>query len=146
MGKLTNLNPPKAIADADIPPEIARDTETEEAVIGHVAAPDPHPIYLSEVEGDARYSKIKSKIFDGTTLTNRTGFASVTHGLDSAKVAGFTCIIELYSGIWYPFAGLPQKGEFVFMFLSSNTISVGCGFTITAPVLGKAFRILVFYS
>jgi hypothetical protein len=43
------------ITDADIPAAIARDTETTAAITAHVVAADPHPIYLTEAEGDARY-------------------------------------------------------------------------------------------
>jgi hypothetical protein len=50
MGKLTNLNPPAPIADADIPATIARDTETVAAVTAHVSAIDPHPQYLTQSE------------------------------------------------------------------------------------------------
>jgi hypothetical protein len=38
-----------------IPDEIARDTEVAAAISAHEAAPDPHPGYLSQAEGDSRY-------------------------------------------------------------------------------------------
>ena len=55
MGELTNLNPRGAITDADIPASIARDSETAAAIANHEAKPDPHPIYLTQAEGDGRY-------------------------------------------------------------------------------------------
>jgi hypothetical protein len=45
MGKLTNLNPPAAIADADIPALIARDAEVTAALSAHTTAPNPHTQY-----------------------------------------------------------------------------------------------------
>jgi hypothetical protein len=52
MGKLTNLNPPAPIADADLPASIARHTEIAAAMNAHLAAADPHPGYLTETEAN----------------------------------------------------------------------------------------------
>jgi hypothetical protein len=53
MGRLTNLNPPAALTDSDIPGSIARDAELTAALAeltaaltAHVNAPDPHSNYL----------------------------------------------------------------------------------------------------
>lgn len=46
MGRLTNLNPPAPIADADLPPSVARDAEFQAADAAHVNASDPHIQYL----------------------------------------------------------------------------------------------------
>ena len=48
MGKLTNLNPPAPIADADLPASIARDLELSAAMNAHLGAADPHPGYALE--------------------------------------------------------------------------------------------------
>lgn len=64
MGKLTNLNPAAPIADADIPAAIARDSETTAAINAHVGATDPHPIYLTQAEGDGRYRQISTALTD----------------------------------------------------------------------------------
>ncbi len=64
MGKLTNLNPPALIADADIPAAIARDSEVTAAVAAHVAAVDPHPTYLTQAEGDGRYRQTTVALTD----------------------------------------------------------------------------------
>ena len=45
MGKLTNLNPPAPITDADLPASIARDLELSAAMNAHLGAADPHPGY-----------------------------------------------------------------------------------------------------
>jgi hypothetical protein len=55
MGELINLNPSTPLADADIPGNIARDSETAAALTAHLAAPDPHLQYATQARGDARY-------------------------------------------------------------------------------------------
>lgn len=91
MGELINLNPSKAITDADIPAAIARDTETTAAVSAHAAAADPHPIYLTQAEGDGRYLASEQSIsvrfsrFAGTT-DSVTGNASFLHNLNANKI------------------------------------------------------------
>lgn len=63
MGKLTNLNPPGPIADADIPDSLARDTEYQLADAAHIAATDPHLQYPTQARGDARYVRKFSQSF-----------------------------------------------------------------------------------
>lgn len=46
MGELIDLNPKSALADADIPGSIARDTEFGAADLAHANAVDPHGQYL----------------------------------------------------------------------------------------------------
>ncbi len=65
MGELINLNSPRAIADADIPAEIARDSEVLAAMAAHAAAADPHTQYLLQSEGDARYRQSSVALTDG---------------------------------------------------------------------------------
>ena len=40
----------KPITDSDLPASIARDVETTAAITSHLAATDPHPTYLTQVE------------------------------------------------------------------------------------------------
>jgi hypothetical protein len=47
-----------AITDADIPSTIARDTEVTAAITAHEGLSDPHPVYLTQTEGDARYLEL----------------------------------------------------------------------------------------
>lgn len=72
MGELINLNPPKAITDADIPAAIARDAEYIAADTAHTTAADPHPIYLTQTEGDGRYRQTNAVIrgISGGTMTS----------------------------------------------------------------------------
>jgi hypothetical protein len=58
MGKLTNLNPSKPLTEADMPPGMATDGETREAITAHEGATDPHSQYLLESEGDTRYRQV----------------------------------------------------------------------------------------
>ena len=88
---------------------------------------------------------IKSKVVTGVTLTTRTGSVSAIHGLDISKIVGFSAMIQMYPGIWHPFAGLDVAGEFVYVFLTASAFAVNCAYTTNAPVLGKTFRILVFH-
>jgi hypothetical protein len=89
-----------AIADADIPSTIARDTEVAAAITTHEAAldphpvymtsaevasaitahealADPHPVYLTQTEGDARYIQQVTGTYTGT-LTGCTTSPTVS--------------------------------------------------------------------
>lgn len=57
------------IADADIPASIARDAEVAAAITAHEGAADPHPVYLTQTEGDARYRELT----DAVTYAELTG-------------------------------------------------------------------------
>jgi hypothetical protein len=77
MGKLTNLNLPATIADADIPGSITRDTEADgkisAAINAHTATTDPHPLYLNQSEADALYrSQFTTQIFQGGSQQTAT--------------------------------------------------------------------------
>lgn len=48
------------ILDADLPSSIARDSEVTAAIAAHAAASDPHPTYLTQTEGDARYRQLSA--------------------------------------------------------------------------------------
>jgi hypothetical protein len=65
------------ILDADLPASIARDSEVTAAVAAHEAAGDPHPVYLTQTEGDARYSQYSSGSFS-SDLSGCTTTPSVT--------------------------------------------------------------------
>jgi hypothetical protein len=61
------------LAETDIPAGIARDTEVTAAIAAHEAALDPHPQYLTQTEGDARYRELT----DGVTYAELTGKPAV---------------------------------------------------------------------
>ncbi|WP_341738735.1 hypothetical protein [Microcoleus sp. CAWBG640] len=62
MGNLIDLN--SQIPDSRIPAGIARDTETTAAINAHIVAVDPHPIYLTQAEGDGRYRQTATALTD----------------------------------------------------------------------------------
>lgn len=106
MGKLTNLNPPAPIADADLPGTIARDSEINAAITTHLAATDPHQMYLDVAEGDARYeyrAVRASKSLVGplsfptsawTSLGTIAGFSLGTQGEPSAILVGLNFLFD----------------------------------------------------
>lgn len=61
------------LTDGDVPAGIARDTEVASAIATHEAAPDPHPQYLTQIEGDARYRELS----DAVTYAEITGKPAV---------------------------------------------------------------------
>ena len=81
MGKLTNLNPPAPIADGDLPPPIARDTEFQEADEAHVNALHPHTQYRKNNESQIFTNPTKA-ICKSTGAPNATGLASGNAGLE----------------------------------------------------------------
>lgn len=87
MGELVNLNPPKAIADADIPSGIARDPEVTAAINAHLAAADPHAQYLLQAEGDARYRQRATPLADAdipAAIARNAGVAAAVNAHTAA--------------------------------------------------------------
>jgi hypothetical protein len=87
MGKLTNLNPFIPIADSDIPAAIARDSEVTAAVNAHLAATDPHPQYLQQSEGDARYRQTTVALSDADIPTTIARDSEVTAAVNAHLAA-----------------------------------------------------------
>ncbi len=86
MGELVNLNPPKAIADGDIPAAIARDTEVTAGINAHVATADPHAQYLLQAEGDGRYRQSAVALTDGDIPAAIARDTEVTAGINAHVV------------------------------------------------------------
>lgn len=101
------------ILDADIPAAIARDTEVVAAVASeatqrttaiaaaitaHEGAVDPHPVYLTQTEGDARYqplAAVLSMLHTGTGSPESVLTATVGHVyLRSDGGAGTTLYVK----------------------------------------------------
>lgn len=85
----------KPIIDADIPSEIARDTETTAAINAHVAATDPHPIYLTQTKGDGRYRQSAVALADGDIPAAIARDAEVT-----AAVAAHVTVSDPHPSLW----------------------------------------------
>jgi len=107
MGKLTNLNPPVPIADADLPASITRGPEFAAGDAAHVAALDPHLQYATQARGDERY-------FRGRTQTYMLDPPAVGAGAEyriflpfiGAKFGDFCAIVPISvniitANIWY---------------------------------------------
>lgn len=58
-----------ALLDADIPATVARLNDVSAAISNHEGAADPHPGYLTQAEGDARYRELT----DAVTYAEITG-------------------------------------------------------------------------
>ena len=52
---VASLDAGGTVPDAQLPAGLARDTEVTAAVAAHAAAANPHPVYLTQAEGDAAY-------------------------------------------------------------------------------------------
>ncbi len=86
---------PKPITDTDIPAAIARDAEFAAADAAHVSASDPHPIYLTQAEGDSSYPRFKRSIYTLTTATQQGAQTNTTHNLDAAKIQSVSALITI---------------------------------------------------
>jgi hypothetical protein len=86
MGRLTNLNPPAPISDADLPASIARDAEYKAGDEAHLNASHPHPQYLLPAQGDARYRQ-SSLTQTFTSTVKNIGISS--NPINSATAATF---------------------------------------------------------
>ncbi len=95
MGELIDLNPRKTLTDADIPAAIARDTETAAAVAAHAAAVDPHPVYLTQIEGDGRYWQ------SATALADADIPAAIARDAETAAaIAGHVAVSDPHPSLW----------------------------------------------
>lgn len=84
------IRKPRLITDADIPGAIARDVEYMVADAAHVSAGDPHPVYLTQSEGDGRYRESAKSIvaISGGTISGGNGSTGLqAEARDSASAA-----------------------------------------------------------
>lgn len=68
----------------------------------HVAAPDPHPQYLTQTEGDARYLQMSNtRIFGQRTVTNNTTTIAKTAAVDPTLVsnADYTQVTGIFASL-----------------------------------------------
>lgn len=95
MGELMDLN--SQIPQGRIDEAIARDSEVTAAINSHLAAADPHPQYLLQSEGDARYRQSSTAFFAAAPLPtaavagNSVAFSwnSVEPGLGIAEICNY---------------------------------------------------------
>ena len=78
------INP---ITEPQIPQAIARDTETAAAINAHATATDPHPIYLTQTEGDGRYRQTAAALTDSDIPAAIARDAEVTAAINAHATA-----------------------------------------------------------
>jgi len=95
------------IADSDIPDTLARDTEVAAgdttvannaaaALAAHVADADPHPVYLTQTEGDARYRQQSTSITYAEITSKPAVLAFLYSGTGSPETVVTAGIGSLY--------------------------------------------------
>lgn len=88
------------ITESQIPPPVARDAEYIAADAAHVAATDPHPGYLTQAEGDARYRQNSVAYFVTAPLpTANVAGNSIGFGWNSVQSGQGIAEIINYSGL-----------------------------------------------
>lgn len=139
----------RALTDADIPVGIARDSEVIEAIATHVGEIDPHPIYLTQAEGDARYSIIKQKVLTGTTPSTPGYSTSLDLGINPNNLIGFICMVGIDQGggniLWLVPPGFPSPGYAFTATVYAGILSVRPGLSDSANMLNRPFKALIFY-
>jgi predicted FMN-binding regulatory protein PaiB len=78
---------PIPLTDTDIPAAITRDTEVTAAINAHVAAADPHPVYLTQTEGDGRYRQSATALSDADIPVAIARDAEVTAAINAHVAA-----------------------------------------------------------
>ena len=145
MGELINLNPSKPLTDADIPGNIARDTETDAVMNAHVSAADPHLQYATQARGDARYDRkyaqrfkcalSTSQAFPSSQLT-KISFGSEIQDIGNQLASSRLTAIE--SEVWrletYITFELPASGRII-LYVYKN----GAVFELLADVTSQFF-------
>lgn len=75
---------------------------SDSVVATHVAASDPHPQYLTQTEGDARYLQMSNtRIFGQRTVTNNTTTIAKTAAVDPTLVsnADYTQVTGIFAAL-----------------------------------------------
>jgi hypothetical protein len=141
MGKLTNLNPPAPIADTDLPPSVARDSELEALMAAHLNATDPHLQYPTQQRGDARYFRGRTETYTldppavppGETYRIFLPFAGAKFG-DFASVAPIM-INLITSNLW--------AFSWVAVVISENNIGIYLRNTHSVSIDPGSFQVKV---
>jgi len=90
MGKLTNLNPPATIADADIPGSITRDAEVTAALTAHIQGADPHTGKRTFSPGAKSVGLSTGTIAENNnSVVNRCGLEAQASGATDAAYMSF---------------------------------------------------------
>lgn len=146
---LINLNAGIALTDSDIPPGITRDPEYQAADIAHANAGDPHPTYLTQAEGDARYGQLFAKILTGTTAATQGGSIGIAHGLNFSKIIGVSGSVQMVAGspgLWLCTDYKTNAGGAFSVWFDATNVSVGNDSNNSGLILSKPFRLVIHYT
>jgi len=143
MGRLTNLNPPKALTEADMPGTMATDTEVTAAINAHTSAADPHPQYLVQSEGDARYLRALTTTFSiDLPSMAANSLEKRFYTLTGAKIGDLALLVPVNANL---FAN--ASWPFLFAAVVEAADTIACYFrndNLTSVDLGvMQFRLLV---
>ena len=127
MGRLTNLNPSKALTEADMPSGMATDAEVTTALNAHTSAIDPHLQYATQARGDERYFRGRTQVYTlDPTPTPAGSEYRVFLSFVGAKF-GDLCLLApimvnlITSNIWYfMFTGVVISDDNVGVYLMNN--------------------------
>jgi hypothetical protein len=128
MGRLTNLNPPAPIADADIPAGIARDSEVSEVIKAY------------------RRSTASEVMITGT-VKSTAGDTGVLHGIPAGIIVGIDCTVQTtqnwrvppgFVGTGYDYFAYSTPTHFIIYVPGSGANSGG--------VMGRPFNALLTYT
>jgi hypothetical protein len=124
MGELINLNPASPITDAELPSTITRDNEFIAADAAHVAATDPHPTYLTQTRGDARYLRELTMTFTiDLPSMPANQLEKRFYTLTGAKVGDFALLSPINTNLF-----ATASWPFIFVAVVEGTDTVGCYF------------------
>lgn len=144
MGNLIDLN--SQISDNRIPSGIARDAEITAAINDHVAVTDPHPGYLTQPEGDARYRQTLTKLIPNQiSASTQGGSVNIPHGLDTNKIVAVVGRIEITGGQMVFSNSTMPNAEF-YVWVGSTQIVVTNIAGASSFLLSKPLTLLITYT
>jgi hypothetical protein len=146
MGKLTNLNPSKALTEADMPPGMATDSETTNAMNAHLAAVDPHLQYATQARADERYGLVKKIVIRGNTPTSQGASILIAHGLSTDRICAIAALVEHSPGLLVPPGHTISAGYQYELSVNTTNIFVSNKSGNSSNILNKPIRIVVDYS
>jgi hypothetical protein len=139
MGRLTNLNPSKALTEADMPPGMATDTEVTVALNAHTSAADPHSQYLIH----------EIKIIDTLTAASQGGYTTIAHGLNSGNISSVSVMVSWGGNklSWVPEGYTFNSGrQFSWDIPDASSITIINVAGNSGNILAKPARICIFYT
>lgn len=114
--------------------------------VNHLDAVDPHPQYLTQLEGDERYiGNVKTKFLSGITSSAKATPVIAAHGLNITKIVGFSGIAQIYANNWLPFYDLGSPDQNLSLSVNETEFLITNINTTWVNAISKPFRIVVNY-